>query len=1068
MMRYDVPMKPIKFHLAWLTVLILLLAIFVPRGLCGGRLTEEEKRYLKNKGEIVFVSQTTYPPFEFVEKNGEHTGMCIELARWMATEFGFKARFTDTLLNEAQQAIFSGEADVLTSLFHSEKRDRQFDFTDTMFDVPASIFVAADRPDIKGVEDLDGKAIAMQKGDYALEFLQSNGISFNVVETADFAEAVDLVASGKADAVIGDEQIVLYHAYSNGLIKRIKKVGEPLYMGRNCMAVKEGNRILRSILNKGIAITRKRGVLDRIQRKWLGVQISPRESFLVKYRVQLMGMLAGMVAMILLVWFWNLQLRKTVAGWTKELTRSEAALRTILTASPVGIGVLRGKVVNWHNEAMTRITGYAPEELLGKSPRILYAHEETGEKADLEITEMLRRQRVAGLETQWRRKDGSVFDCAIQYAPMGGKQEEGRFVVLVEDITDKKHMERLLSIQRDLGMALGAIGGLEAALRVCLDAMIKVPEIDCGGIYLVDAEDGAVNLTLHQGLSSEFTEMTRYFEGQSRHARMIARGEPVFTSYAKLVDALINDRVGVEFRRESGLLALGVMPVKHEGRVIAVLNAGSRTSESFSRFSRYSLENIASQAAGALARIEADQALKASQQNLSALFENLDDFLFVLDSSGRIVGFNPVVEKRLGYSPKQLLAMDVLAVHPPDRRKEAARIVKDMLEGTATHCPVPLLTADGRLIPVETKVSLGFWNNKQAVFGISRDITERLEMEAAGKKSEERLLAAIDAIDEGFVIYDDQDRLVLFNAKFAEIYQDTKDLLVPGARFEDVVREGAMRGQYPDAVGKEEEWVADRMAQHRLPAGSVDQRLKDGRWIKIAERKTADGSTVGFRVDITDIKCSEERTQADLREKEVLLKEIHHRVKNNMQVISSLLNLQSSKIAGKEVTEAFLDAHSRVQSMALVHEILYQSETLREIQLQSYLERLAAHIFQAFAGLTGGINIQIHAETATVGIDQAIPFGLIMNELLTNSLKYAFPSGAGGEIRVEVVHEANGDIVATVADNGIGLSSDLDPGAADTLGLQLVTELIEGQLEGAWQVNRDGGTTWTIRWADPE
>ena len=184
------------------------------------KLTPEEKKYLAARGPIVFISQENYPPFEFRRANGVHDGMMIELARWMSSEIGFRTRFVDTNFAAAQEAVRNGEADILTSLFYSEKRDRDFDFTETIFAVPASIFVLAERPDIAGLEDLNGKTIAIQRGDYAREFLESRGIRFETLATHDFAEATRAVIRGEADAVIGDEQIVLYDLFDNNLTDR--------------------------------------------------------------------------------------------------------------------------------------------------------------------------------------------------------------------------------------------------------------------------------------------------------------------------------------------------------------------------------------------------------------------------------------------------------------------------------------------------------------------------------------------------------------------------------------------------------------------------------------------------------------------------------------------------------------------------------------------------------------------------------------------------------------------------------------------------------------------------------
>ncbi len=411
--------------------------------------------------------------------------------------------------------------------------------------------------------------------------------------------------------------------------------------------------------------------------------------------------------------------------------------------------------------------------------------------------------------------------------------------------------------------------------------------------------------------------------------------------------------------------------------------------------------------------------------------------------------------------------MNVLDVHPPERREEAAAIVKQMLAGRATHCPVPLQTANGDRIPVETKITLGVWNNEEAIFGISRDITQRLRAEKERQLSEERLRAAIDAIDEGFALYDAEDRLAMCNTKYIDIYRESEDMLVPGARFEDILREGVKRGQYPDAIGRAEEWVAERLAQHRSSGRNIEQKLPDGRWLKIAERKMKDGSTVGFRVDITDIKKSEERTQEALKEKETLLREIHHRVKNNLQVVSSLLSLQADKTDDRSALAAFAEAESRVHSMALVHEILYQSDSLTQIELQTYLENLIEHLRQVFSDQAAGVNITVDAGAVSFGIEQAVPCGLIMTELITNSLKYAFPGDSGGEINVNAAHTADREIEMVIADNGSGLPSDFDPQNIKSLGIRLVTELIEDQLEGNWTLVKDRGTCWRFTWPMP-
>lgn len=282
-------------------------------------LTQEQKDYLKSEEKIIFAGQTKYPPFEFLSDNGEYTGMTIELLRWMAAEFGFKAEFQHMSFSDAQKAVLNGEADVITSFFYSSERDKNFDFTEVLFEVPASIFIKAERTDIKDLNDLKGKTIVMQRGDYALEYLHNKGIKFDVEYTQNFADAADLVVNGKADAVIGDEQIVLYHIFSSKLNKEIKKAGEPLYIGQDCIAVKEGNKILLEILSKGLEKAEKLNIIDKIYRKWLGTSYTMEKGFISRYAHYIAILFGVSFTALILIYYWNSKLRKEVLKRTEEL-----------------------------------------------------------------------------------------------------------------------------------------------------------------------------------------------------------------------------------------------------------------------------------------------------------------------------------------------------------------------------------------------------------------------------------------------------------------------------------------------------------------------------------------------------------------------------------------------------------------------------------------------------------------------------------------------------------------------------------------------------------------------------
>ena len=399
----------------------------------------EELSYLKSHGPIVFVSQSSYPPFEFRQKDGSMDGICIELARWMSTEMGIQVRFVSMSFQEAQQAVLSGSADLITSLFYSDKRSELFLFSDPIVDVPASIFVKADRPDIARLEDLRGKRIAIQKGDYAKEFLEAQGIRFELVATDSFAQATDAVIGGRADALIGDEQIVLYHLYSNRLTAQAKKVGDPLYVGKNCMATSKGNVVLASIIAKSLQHAREAGVIDGISRKWLGSGLVPKNAGLQRFIPYLLSAsLVGIIGTALIL-VWSFQLRRKVEEKTRELVDGKLELRTlveqlsetnsrieenariaeeeatrrrlIFEQSRDGIVVLdhEGKVFE-ANSRYAEMLGYSLEELSG-----LHVWDWDASYRPEEIQQMLRQVDHTGdlFESRHRRKDGSVFDVEI-------------------------------------------------------------------------------------------------------------------------------------------------------------------------------------------------------------------------------------------------------------------------------------------------------------------------------------------------------------------------------------------------------------------------------------------------------------------------------------------------------------------------------------------------------------------------------------------------------------------------------------------------------------------------------
>src|SRR5659263_70088 len=249
---------------------------------------------------------------------------------------------------------------------------------------------------------------------------------------------------------------------------------------------------------------------------------------------------------------------------------------------------------------------------------------------------------------------------------------------------------------------------------------------------------------------------------------------------------------------------------------------------------------------------------------------------------------------------------------------------------------------------------------------------------------------------------------------------------------------------------------------YEIGKGNLDTKIEINTKDEIEELgNTFNQMSKNLKEALTEQKISNEKISRSLEEKEVLLREIHHRIKNNMQIVSSLLRLQSQNIEDKRYKDVFIDSQNRILSMALIHEKLYQSEDLAHINFKEYIEEIVSNIFSSYS-LNSNIKIDINVENIPINIDNAVPCGLIINELVTNSLKYAFPEGGQGKIQISVKSKENNMIQLSISDDGIGIPKDLDIRNAKTLGLALITALSENQLDGELIINREKGTEFQI------
>lgn len=343
------------------------------------------------------------------------------------------------------------------------------------------------------------------------------------------------------------------------------------------------------------------------------------------------------------------------------------------------------------------------------------------------------------------------------------------------------------------------------------------------------------------------------------------------------------------------------------------------------------------------------------------------------------------------------------------------------------------------------------------------DIARRQNVEQELRESQARLQAVLDHTTAVIFLIDSENHFLLVNRQFEQLFHVANATLV---------------GQSLEAVFSEEIAAAFRANNRQVFATGTAQEFEefvphdDGLHTYISIKVPLYAATgisyalCGISTDITERKRAEEALKAALAEKEVLLKEVYHRIKNNLQIISSLLDLQADTVADPQVHALFEDSQRRIQAVALTHESLYQAGRAGRVPAADYIHRLSTQVFQAYAPPGDRITLSIQADPVWIARQNAVPCGLIVNELLSNSLKYAFPVDQDGEITIALQAAPEGNIVLTVRDTGIGFPAEVDFRHTDSLGLQLVCLLTE-QLGGTIELDRTTGTQWTVTFPTP-
>lgn len=390
-----------------------------------------------------------------------------------------------------------------------------------------------------------------------------------------------------------------------------------------------------------------------------------------------------------------------------------------------------------------RITGYTAEEFLGTPNLFLHIiHPDDRARVELHITE--EQSSYLGpctFEFRIKTKNGQErwigHSCQAVFRTDGrqfGRRASNR------DITERKWVETVLHVQHSLALALGMTTNLTEALAYIIYTALGIDKgLDSGSIYHFDQHTTKLKLMYYTGFTEQFLcQYPDCFQDQNE-IQAILQGKTLYYNYAYI------EQFCTSHLRDEGLHAMTLLPVRHDGTVVAVIILASHTIDNIPPHTRSLLEAIAAQVGGIISRIETETALDESRCNLVAIFDAMDDFMFVMNRDGQLLHWNPAVENYLGYTAYELHTMTLHDMHAPDQHEIIASLLSDTVAGTAVACiPLLLATKNGHFIPVETRVTSGAWHKQDALFAISRDISERVQAEEALRAAYNELEHRVD------------------------------------------------------------------------------------------------------------------------------------------------------------------------------------------------------------------------------------------------------------------------------------------------------------------------------------
>ena len=463
---------------------------------------------------------------------------------------------------------------------------------------------------------------------------------------------------------------------------------------------------------------------------------------------------------------------------------------------------------------------------------------------------------------------------------------------------------------------------------------------------------------------------------------------------------------------------------------------------------------------------KADADKKLREQAL--IIDHVSDAIITFDKDSKIISWSKPAERLYGWTEEEMLGKNAGEIlHSVILNSDKEEIFHRLNERQEVTTEAIHYTKSNEKLFVEahTVPFIGEDGEIKGYITVNRDITKRKEAEEKIRSSEETLGFALDVSKIGLWEMDLNDRKVRRTLQHAKIfgYESAEQEWSFNLFISHIVPEE--RDEKKEIVSKAIEEKTNYNFECRIIRTDGELRT-----LKVAGQYFAgmDGKSnkiIGVAEDITDRVRSIDAIKEALKEKEVLLRELYHRTKNNMQVIYSLLGLRSETIKDYNVRSILDDMRNRIMTISLVHQKLYQSKNLSKIDLKDYIYDLTILLMESYSGIRERIKLKLEMESIAVLIDTAVPLGMVINELITNSIKHAFPNNSHGEISVKLSMKGN-TIELQISDNGIGIPDGIDIMNMNTLGAQLLNGIVENQLGGTLELSTKGGVTCTIRFSE--